>query len=115
MYPPFWSPFFVTLAIVASSTYDTMPNEIPFAMLYVNGISASVRNEGMAYTISEKSICFTDPIISTPTMTSAAAVAEPGTSATSGDRNSASRKQIPVVTDVRPVRPPCATPAELST
>ncbi|MOA40410.1 hypothetical protein D3C78_1622840 [compost metagenome] len=81
----------------------------------MNGINARMKNDGIAYTISEKSISFTDCIISTPTMISAAAVAEPGTSATSGDRKIASRKQMPVVTEVSPVRPPCAIPAELST
>src|SRR5690606_16016632 len=51
----------------------------------------------------------------TPTIISAADVAAPGISATSGDKNRASKKQIPVVTAVRPVRPPCAIPEELST
>ncbi|MNP03117.1 hypothetical protein D3C76_949920 [compost metagenome] len=48
-------------------------------------------------------------------MISAADVAEPGINAAIGARNNDKRKHTPVVTAVRPVRPPAATPAELST
>ncbi|MNI79212.1 hypothetical protein D3C73_1356530 [compost metagenome] len=88
---------------------------MPLAILYVKGMIASVRNDGIAMTISLKSIWRIDCAISTPTIISAAAVAEPGIRAATGARNRASRKHTPVVTAVRPVRPPSATPAALST
>ncbi|MNN50102.1 hypothetical protein D3C81_1646720 [compost metagenome] len=53
--------------------------------------------------------------MSTPTMIKAAAVAAPGIRAAIGARNNASRKHTPVDTAVKPVRPPSATPAVLST
>ncbi|MNC51449.1 hypothetical protein D3C75_1007410 [compost metagenome] len=74
-----------------------------------------VRKDGIASTMSWKSISLTDCIIRTPTTIRAAAVAEPGIRATTGARNKDNRKHTPVVTEVRPVRPPWATPAALST
>src|SRR5690606_18490465 len=46
-----------------------------------------------------------------PTSTSTGAVATPGTSPSSGDRNMNGRNNRPVTTAVRPVRPPALTPA----
>ncbi len=54
------------------------------------------------------------PTIRNPIRIRAGAVAVPGTSSASGDRKMATRNNTPVVTDVNPVRPPSATPAELS-
>ena len=54
-------------------------------------------------------------IIIIPTRISAGAVAALGMEAKSGFRKSASRNRIPVVTAVRPVLPPTATPEALST
>ena len=48
-------------------------------------------------------------------MTSAGAVAKPGTARKSGEKKSATRKKIAVVTAVSPVRPPSTMPAEDST
>ena len=50
----------------------------------------------------------------TPTMTSAGAVAAPGTMETTGLKNIASRNRTETVMAVRPVRPPCSTPEALS-
>src|SRR5690606_22385471 len=52
--------------------------------------------------------------ITTATNRSAAAVAYCGIQPASGEKNSASRKQIAVTTEARPVRPPAVTPAALS-
>ena len=54
-------------------------------------------------------------IINMPTMMSAGAVAKLGMAPKMGHRNMASRNSTAVVRLVRPVRPPSATPAELST
>ena len=50
-----------------------------------------------------------------PTMTSTPAVAADGTAEITGDRKIDSAKQMDTTTEVRPVRPPAAMPAEDST
>ena len=50
-----------------------------------------------------------------PTITSTGAVAADGTALTKGARKALSAKQTAVTTEVRPVRPPAAMPAALST
>ena len=50
--------------------------------------------------------------IMTPTMTRTGAVAAPGTKPKRGSAKIASTKQAAVVSDVRPVLPPSAIPAE---
>lgn len=62
-----------------------------------------------------KSTSRIDDIIMTPTMIRAGAVAADGIPMNSGAKNSAMAKQTAVVNDVRPVRPPSATPDALST
>ena len=67
---------------------------------------------------SEKSLKSTsriEDIIITPTRISAGAVAADGIARNTGAKNSAIAKQIATVNDVRPVRPPSATPDALST
>ena len=54
-------------------------------------------------------------IINSPTMMSTGAVAAPGMDKNSGAKNREDRKQMAVVKDVSPVRPPSATPEALST
>jgi len=61
----------------------------------VKGIITKVKKAGIATTISLKSISRIDCDISTPTTIKAAAVADPGISATTGARNNASKKQTP--------------------
>ena len=53
--------------------------------------------------------------INNPTMISTGAVAAAGIERKSGEKKSATTKQQPTTKAVRPVRPPCATPAALST
>ena len=50
-------------------------------------------------------------IMKSPTSTRAGAVAMPGTSDSSGERNRKGRKSRAMTTATRPVRPPWATPA----
>ncbi len=50
-----------------------------------------------------------------PTIIKAGAVAQPGIATNNGDKNIASKNNIPVTTAERPVLAPDATPAELST
>jgi len=90
------------------------PNASPLAMLNVSGIAIMVRNAGMATTESVQRISVTVVIIMLPTMMSAGAVAAAGIAPTSGASQSAARKSSPVTMAVTPVRPPAATPAELS-
>ena len=54
-------------------------------------------------------------IMNRPTMMSAGAVAKLGMAPNTGHRNSERMNIAAVVREVRPVRPPSATPAELST
>ena len=91
------------------------PNANPFAMLDVSGIMMIVRNAGSAFVKSEKSILPTSDMSSAPTRISAGAVAKAGTRPMSGAKRSAARKSTPAATAVRPVRPPAAMPAALST
>ena len=62
-----------------------------------------------------KVIFLTELIINKPTNTNAGVVAKPGIAKNIGERNNAIANNTAVVTAVRPVRPPCATPALLST
>ena len=88
---------------------------MPVAMLYENGIVMIVINAGMPSERSVNSICAAALIIIKPTMIRAGADAAEGTSKKRGLKKSAIKKMRAVVTDVRPVRPPSATPAVLST
>lgn len=94
-----------------------IPNMIPFAMDDVNGIMMIARNAEMTSDIGTPSNCtfLICVIIRYPTYTRAGVVAKPGTERKSGDRIRETRKRIPVVTEVSPVLPPAAAPAEDST
>ena len=64
---------------------------------------------------SSKGIFTIGSIISRPTMISAGAVAAEGIERKSGEKKRATAKQMAMTKAVRPERPPCATPAALST
>ena len=76
---------------------------------------AMVRKQGIAVSISDQSIFSTPFIMNTPTMIRAGAVAAEGTMPATGARITASRNRMPVVMEVRPVRPPSSMPVEDST
>ncbi len=62
-----------------------------------------------------KSISVTEDIMSRPTHTSAGMVAKLGMAKKIGENTRATMNSTPVTSAVRPVRPPAATPALLST
>ena len=78
-------------------------------------MNTEAKNAGMASEMSPHSISFNEDAIMQPTTTSTPAVAADGTAEMTGDRNADSAKQTATTTDVRPVRPPAAMPAEDST
>src|SRR5690606_37237251 len=82
---------------------------------YVNGIVTIVRNAGTPSETSLQSIPLTPSIMSAPTRMRAGDVAALGTAPTSGQKNIATTNRPPVVTAVRPDRPPSSTPAADST
>ena len=77
--------------------------------------SLIVRNAGKDSVMSLKFILMIEEIMNKPTMIRAGAVAEAGTIRNSGDRNNAITNINAVLTAVKPVLPPEATPAQLST
>ncbi len=105
----------VRLDIRFNIAYDNIPIINPSPILYVIGINAIVRKAGTPSVKSEKSIFLTDSIIKNPTIIKAGAVAQPGIAINNGDKNIASKNNIPVTTAASPVLAPDATPAELST
>ena len=58
---------------------------------------------------------FTGVSMNRPTMTSTGVVAAAGMERNNGAKNIATAKHTAVENAVRPLRPPCATPAALST
>ena len=72
-------------------------------------------NAGIASEKSLKLISTTDDIIITPTSTSTGAVAADGIERNNGAKKSEAKKQRPHTNAVNPLRPPCSTPAALST
>src|SRR5690554_324323 len=98
-----------------STTYETIPNTIPSAMLYANGIMTIVKNAGIASVKSMKLIFVIGVIMNSPTITSAGAVAAAGIIVNKGAKKSAMANIPAVARDVSPVLPPSATPAALST
>ena len=92
----------------------TNPAPIPTVMLYVSGIKIIANRAGKPSSISVKSIFLTSYAIRNPTRIRTGAVACEGMTAAKGDKKIDSRNNIPTTTDVRPVLPPSATPAELS-
>ena len=88
---------------------------MPLAIEYVNGMTANVRNAGIATPRSAQSMATTLRAMRKPTTTMAGATASNGTTLTSGVRNMAARNSTPVTTLARPVRAPSAMPVEDST
>ena len=81
----------------------------------MNGIKISVTKAGNDSVISLKLIFATAEIMNKPTIISAGDVADAGTIKNSGAKNRANKNIKAVLTEVNPVRPPAATPDELST
>ena len=81
----------------------------------MNGISAIVRNAGIAMSTSAQLMSLTCCIIRNPTSTRAGTAASDGMISTSGERNVVSRKSTPVTTAASPVRAPSPTPEADST
>ena len=73
-----------------------------------------VKNAGIASVYSFQFISVIGEHIITPTIANTGPVASDGTARKIGEKNKASTKQIAIVNEVRPVRPPSATPAALS-
>jgi hypothetical protein len=101
--------------IIFISTYEIIPRRIPFEIEYENGIITIQTNAGTASEKSSNGICVIGVIIKRPTIISAGAVAAAGIERKSGEKKSATAKQHAIENAVRPERPPCATPAALST
>ena len=83
-------------------------------MLNVSGMVIMVRNAGIATSGSLHEISVIVVIIMLPTTMSAGAVAAAGMAPTSGASHNAAMNSSPVTIAVTPLRPPAATPAELS-
>ena len=99
--------------MILSRGYAMRPAEIPLAMLYVNGINTITRNAGKPSVQSSKSMFLIAPNMRAPTMIRTGDVAAFGTKDTNGAKNKQIKKSTPVVTAVKPVRPPAPTPAAL--
>lgn len=91
-----------------------MPTRMPSAIEYVSGIVTIVRKAGIDSDMSSRLISFIPLNMLKPTMISIGAVAAAGIDKNSGERNRANMKHMAIVRDVSPVRPPWATPDELS-
>ena len=89
--------------------------EIPSEIEYMKGIATAAIKAGIASVISSKSTFNRLLTIKKPTITSAGAVAKAGIARKIGAKNKLRKKRTAAVTAVRPVRPPTATPALLST
>lgn len=100
---------------ILTSTHEISPMPIPNDIENPNAITVTVRNAGNALAGLAQSISLTDDIISTPTHTRAAAVAQSGIIFAMGLKKVASKKQTAEISAVNPVRPPAATPEEAST
>ena len=87
------------------------PQMIPCVIEKVNGMSTIARKAGMASSMVTQFIFRTGFSINTPTSISAGAVAIIGTMESSGDRNMKGINNMPATRAVKPVRPPCCTPA----
>ena len=72
-------------------------------------------NAGIDSEKSSNGMFLIGSIMSRPTMIRAGAVAAEGIERKSGENKSAIAKHAPTTNAVRPERPPCATPAALST
>ncbi len=74
-----------------------------------------VKNEGMTISNFVQFILLISDAINAPTMINAADVTSTDITETSGEKNKAITKQAAITTDVKPVLPPTAIPAEDST
>ena len=92
-----------------------IPRRMPFDIEYVSGIIIMHTNAGMDSEKSSNGMFLIGSSIRSPTITRAGAVAAAGIERNSGEKNRAIAKQHATVKAVRPERPPCATPAALST
>ena len=86
------------------------PKEMPIERLYVNGISTSVRKDGMASSGFPQLILVRGRIINDPTKTKAIELAMDGITESKGEKNRKGRNNNPAVTAVAPVRPPSSIP-----
>ncbi len=102
--------FFISPLTTAIKIYERKPTVKPVAILKVKGIRIIVKKAGTAMLKSVKSISLIFLNIKTPTMIKAGAVAKAGTVAMIGEKNNASKKNVPVTMDARPVLAPSAIP-----
>ena len=91
--------------------YVIMPVMRPYAIEYVNGMIASVRNAGIESPIYRQLMSVTALAIIAPTRIRVQPVAQEGMEAKIGAKKSEKKKQIPVTQAVRPVIPPSDIPA----
>ncbi len=95
--------------------YSTKPNPIPITTLEVSGIIIIVKNAGITISNFVQLIRRISIAISAPTIINAADVTSTEITLTSGEKNNATTKHAAITTDVKPVFPPTAIPAEDST
>ena len=97
--------------------YEMNPSAIPVEILDVNGIVKMTKKAGNASSMPFHSMSFTALIIKLPTIITAGEViaATFDKEVTNGPKNEAIINSTATVNDVKPVRPPTATPAEDST
>lgn len=87
---------------------------MPLAIEYVSGIIIIVIKQGMASERSFRGRSLTPMNIIMPTIIRTGAVAAAGIARNIGEKNKAAVKHKAMLRAVRPERPPCATPEELS-
>src|SRR5690625_3191777 len=91
------------------------PTAIPVAILYAKGMNKTTRKAGTATSSLFHSIFLKFEAIKIPTTINAGAVTSDVMIPRSGEKNSASKNNPAVTTDVNPVRPPALTPEVDST
>jgi hypothetical protein len=91
--------------------YEMIPAMRPYAMEYVNGITARVMKAGKESPQYFQLISLAALHIMAPTMTNVHPVAHGGIDAKIGAKKMEIKKQIPVVMAVMPVFPPSEIPA----
>lgn len=96
-------------------THDNIPNIIPFAIEYENGIKTIATKElKLSAIFSPNLIDLIDSIINSPTYIKAGAVANAGIAKKIGAKNRDTTNSPATVTAVRPVLPPLETPTHES-
>ena len=78
-------------------------------------MNSAAKNAGIASVMSSHLTSLSEAAMRQPTITSTPAVAALGTAEMTGAKNAETAKQAATMTEVRPVRPPAAMPAEDST